>query len=256
MSKELLYKINGKNDGTLKHFLDTFQGEPRIAWYPSAGADFRDLLYLNPKFFELMPIIEREPAPPDIFIHTDYFPWSESTFLDKPNVYEGSGAKISIQTIEELPCADLSLDPQIMNSPKGKYAPGRMIFLRVGVHSNKLGKFSVPLIYAFVKNESFCAKMVLPEHGRFSHVIHACFSGVFGRGGKGTGAWLLHVLGKVGCEVFVTDGYYDDQAADKAALELYPELSGPKADLEMIRALKSEGWSSHGAMTWNLVKAR
>ena len=50
MNRELLLNLNGNKTGQLKKFLDVFEGEPRIAWYPSAGEDFRPLLYLHPKF--------------------------------------------------------------------------------------------------------------------------------------------------------------------------------------------------------------
>jgi hypothetical protein len=53
MSKELLYKINGNRTGEFKKFLDGINGEPRITWYPSAGEDFRALLYLDPSYSKI-----------------------------------------------------------------------------------------------------------------------------------------------------------------------------------------------------------
>jgi hypothetical protein len=47
MSRQLLEHLNGNKAGQLNNFLDNFEGEPRIAWYPSAGEDFRALLYLH-----------------------------------------------------------------------------------------------------------------------------------------------------------------------------------------------------------------
>ena len=81
MNRELLINLNGNKTGQLKKLLDNFEGEPRIAWYPSAGEDFRPLLYLHPKFSNLNRGIRQEPQTPDLFIFTDYFPWKSSKFL-------------------------------------------------------------------------------------------------------------------------------------------------------------------------------
>ena len=48
MSIEFLQSLNGHNRGALRNWLDRLDHEPRIAWYPSAGEDFRDLMYLQP----------------------------------------------------------------------------------------------------------------------------------------------------------------------------------------------------------------
>ena len=55
MSKELLYNLNGNRTGEFKKFLDGINGEPRIAWYPSAGEDFRALIYLDPSYSKINP---------------------------------------------------------------------------------------------------------------------------------------------------------------------------------------------------------
>ena len=46
MSIELLKFLNGNNNGLLKAFIDKVGDNPNIAWYPSAGTDFKPLLYL------------------------------------------------------------------------------------------------------------------------------------------------------------------------------------------------------------------
>ncbi len=47
MSIDLLKHFNGNKVGEFKKLIDSFTEEPRIAWYPSAGQDFRALIYLN-----------------------------------------------------------------------------------------------------------------------------------------------------------------------------------------------------------------
>ncbi len=71
MSKQLLLSLNEKNKGKFHTWLSAFKGEPLIAWYPSAGEGFRDLLHLHLKYSEQKPAKTTEPASPDLFLHSD-----------------------------------------------------------------------------------------------------------------------------------------------------------------------------------------
>ena len=234
-----------------------FQREPRIAWYPSSGEDFRDLLYLNPRFSGHSPPKGPEPRHPDIFLHTDYFPWSTSTLLDSKIIYDDGRSSVEVREIEELPRCNVPVDREIVDFPDGSHATGRVVFLNVSVTSQQLGKFSAPVIYAFVENESFCARKILPRKAKLSHVIHVRYGGGAGGGGKASGIWLLNVLRQVQCECFVTDNHYHRQPGDEAACALYPELSGDE-DVEQleqaIRDVSGDSWSCHGNVSWQLVR--
>jgi hypothetical protein len=129
MSLELLNALKGQTKGAFHRYLESLHGEPRIAWYPSAGDDFRDLLYLSTAYSKWNPV-EHEPSPPDFFLHTDYFPWKSSTFCDSYNIHKDERTKVSIRDreIEELPRCDLPLDPGIVDSD-GSIATGRVIFM-------------------------------------------------------------------------------------------------------------------------------
>jgi hypothetical protein len=254
MSKKLLYGLNGEKTGALRKWLDSFKGEPHIAWYPSAGEDFRDLLYLNPKYSEINPPSNPEPPPPDIFLHTDYFPGSSPRFLNNQVIRPDKRTTITIKSIEELPCCNLPLDSEIV-SLQGSIATGRVVFLEVDVQSNVLGNFSCPVVYAFVENAAFCAEKILPQQGRISHVIHVRYGGGTG-GGNSTGIWLLNIFTKVKCEVFVSDGALNRQSGDDRVYKLYPALRGKEdnSPLKQIRKLWGESWSDYGDVTWNTLK--
>lgn len=256
MSKKLLLSLNGNNQGALHKWLSAFNGEPRIAWYPSAGDDFRDLLYLNPKFSELKPATTAEPETPDLFLHTDYFPWPTSTFLDSRTIHLDSRTNVVVRSIEELPKCDIPLDKGIVDFPQGSNATGRVLFLDVQVSSDLLGTYSVPVIYAFVENGAFCAQRILPNNGIISHIVHVRYGGGCGGGGKASGIWLLNVLRSLGCECLVSDGHYHRQSGDERTYALHPELAGPEdtSQLTKIRTLASEGWSGHGDISWNILK--
>ncbi len=256
MSRQLLEKMNGTKTGTFRKWLDSFTGEPRIAWYPSAGEDFRDLLYLHPNYSTINSASKTDPQPPDIFLHTDYYPWETSRFLDNKNIHIDDRTKVTVQTIEELPRCDLPLDDKIVDFPEGSLATGRVLFLMIKIQSNVLGEFTYPVLYAFSENAAFCAEKILPHNGKLSHIVHVRFGGGLGGGGKSTGVWLLNILRKLECEVFVTDSHYSQGAGDKRIYQIYPSLCGDEDEnqLKQIRMINSEQWSDHGDVTWNLLK--
>jgi len=256
MSKKFLYSLNGNANGRFRRYLDSIQGEPRIAWYPSAGTDFRPLLYLHPGFAEISKPSYPEPMPPDIFLFSDYFPWKESDFLDTTKIYFDDRTEVRVRGIEELPSVNLNLDKQIVDFPEGSDATGRVVFLDVNISSAILGEFTFPVLYVFIENESFCANKILPMHGQISHVIHVRYGGGAGGGGKSTGRWLLNILKQIGCEVFIHDGHFFMQDGDEAAMAMYPALAGPCIPplSETIRVIKSEAWSNYGVVCWDLLQ--
>ncbi len=258
MSKELLKYLNGNKKGLLYKWLNKFEGEPRIAWYPSSGEDFRDLMYLHSEFTKQNPASKPDPPAPDIFLHTDYFPWRSSTFLDTPEIYRDDRTTITVKAIEELDRCDLPLDDKLVNTPEGSVATGRVIFLEVNVSSTVLGNYTCPVVYVFADNASFCAKTLLPLHALCSHVIHIRFGGGLGGGGKSTGVWLLNVLQKLHCDVFITDSSYGRGSGDERIYGLYPELSGNEdiGQLEQIREIAGNRWSDYGDVSWNLIQPK
>ena len=254
MSRELLENLNGNKRGHFHKWLSKFKGEPRIAWYPSAGEDFRDLLCLHRGFSERYPAEAPEPGPPDLFLHSDYFPWKYSQFLDSRVIHLDERTSVIVNHIEELPRCDLPLDDRIVDFPEGSQATGRVLFLDIEVKSNVLGKFSAPVVYVFAENGAFCARRILPNKGKFSHIVHIRYGGGLGGGGKSSGIWLLNVLKRTGCECLVTDRHYHRQSGDERTYELYPELAGPENNhqFQSIRRIPSESWSRHGDVFWEL----
>ena len=257
MSKELLEALNGTNRGEFKRFLDSCKGNPRIAWYPSAGEDFRDLMYLNPLYSKITPPEFPEPKSPDIFLHTDYFPWDMSRFLDTPEIYDKDGrTKVTVKSIEQLPDCNLPRDRGIVDFPQRNAASGKVVFMNVEIDSHRLGIFTAPVIYVFAENEAFCAKRILKYNAKISHVIHIRYGGGLGGGGKASGVWLENILLDVSCECFITDGHGNLQPGDELAMKLYPKLKGStskKPALRQIRKIDGRFWSEHGDVSWNLL---
>jgi len=254
MTRQLLSSLNGNKTGLLKKFLDDFKGDPRIAWYPSAGEDFRALLYLHPSFSHLNPASRQEPQPPDLFLFTDYFPWQDSTFMDKKTIYSDNKTTVKIEHIEELPRLNLPLHEELVDFKEGSAATDRAVFLKIRIDSDRLGSISYPVVYAFAENETFYCKKLVPSKATISHIIHVRYGGGCGGGGHASGVWLLNVLKTLSCELFITDGHHHWQRGDEFALESCPSIPREtNAQLTPIRVVQSHGWSGHGDVSWNLV---
>lgn len=256
MSRQLLQDLNGNNTGQLRNFLDNFKGEPRIAWYPSAGEDFRALFYLHPSFSMSHPVKEQvqEPKPPDIFLFTDYYPWQNPNFLNNGRIYDDGRTTVDIEHIEELPRLNLPLHNELVDFPEGSTATDRAVFLKINITINRLETISYPVLYAFSENETFYCKKLVPNNSTITHIIHVRYGGGLGGGGKASGVWLLNVLRTLNCELFITDGHHNWQSGDYFALKFCSSIPRQSdAQLTPIRVVESARWSGHGDVSWNLV---
>lgn len=250
MSKQLLHHLNGENNGPFRKLIERFEDEPRIAWYPSSGEDFRELLYLHPNFSKLNPAHEEEPDAPDFFLHTDYFPWQNSSFLDTKTIYNDHRTTITVEEIEHLPNLDLALNEEIV-SLKPSIATNKAVFLKLKVQCDQLETFTRNVVYAFGENEAFYCNKLIPNNARITHVIHVRYGGGCGGGGNASGAWLVNVLSKLNCEAFITDNAHHWQAGDHAALELCPHIPRTNSSkFTPVRTLPSVKWSGYGDVTW------
>jgi hypothetical protein len=245
MNRQLLLNLNGNKIGQLKKFLDDFNGEPRIAWYPSAGSDFRPLLYLHPKFSELNPPSIQEPQPPDLFLFTDYYPWGNSNFLDNKEIYSSKKTKITIEHIEELPRLNLlPLHKELVQFQEGSLATDRVVFMRIAIESDRLGSFTYPIIYAFAENETFYCKKLIPQNAKISHIIHVRYGSGCGGGGWATGAWLLNVLKNLDTELFITDGRLLWQKGDEFALKFCSSIQRENGSRFTLIRNQRNGWAT------------
>lgn len=260
MCKRLLEKLNGGRNGRFAKIICDLPHSPRIAWYPSAGEDFRDLLYLSPQYSQFNPGTKPDVAPPDIFLHTDYFPNEFSHFLDIPSIHFDPNTSVRVRHTEELPSLNLPLDSHIVDLGPSK-ATNRVIYLELDVSSTQLNRFGefrpVPVIYAFCENAAFCNEVMLPSGGHFSHVVHVRFGGSGCGGGRAAGSWILPILNRLGCEVFVTDGKHHVQDGDRYILDNFKNIRSAQQpqwpNFITIRKIPQIYWSGNGDVVWNLL---
>lgn len=254
----ILETLNGTKTGKLYEFIQQLKTKrnPRIAWYPSAGDDFRGVLYLSKEYSAFNPATEIEPEPPDIFLFTDYFPWTDSKFLDTNIIYRDGRTSIEIKHIEELPKLNLERHPEIVEKIEPNHATNRVVYMELEVKSSVLKDFTNPVkvIYAFVENEAFYCDLLQKHQPHISHLIHVRYGGGLGGGGYASGRWLQSVLEKIGCEIYVNDNETSYKDGDRFFMKKCQIHSIERFDYPIIRTIPQDYWSYHGPVCWSKIK--
>jgi hypothetical protein len=254
MSRALLESLAGPRQTNFSRWLAANFGEPRIAWYPSAGTDLRDVLYLNEHYRNVSPPRGDEPLAPNLFLHTDYFVGDHSRFLDRPIVHIDDNTTIAVDTIEELPPLKLPLHNDLVAFGPSS-ATHRVVFFTVEVRSHRLGSFRAPILYVFSENAAFCSECLLQHEARISHVVQVRYGHGLGGGRSGPG-WIRAQLARLRAEVYVTDSHHDVFNCQDLVVQYFPTLRSPDVDPSswpIIRQMPQSHWDGYGPVTWYRV---
>lgn len=142
-----------------------------IAWYPSAGLDFRDLLELsNPIYNEI----------PDLFIHTDYKPdWSihdyafESFNTGKVHNDFNDNYNAVIENVFELELIksiNYSINENYVDFPNDAPNTPKVFLLNVNVSHAGI-TISKPVLYFIFENINFLEEILLKNRIKISHFV-------------------------------------------------------------------------------------
>lgn len=258
MSLQLLNKIAGNTQGAFRQFLDRFNGnsEPRIAWYPSAGKDYRTLLYLNSRYTRTRPALHPEPDMPDLFIHTDFNGDQRIGLQEHRVLFRDHRTQITASTTELIRRISVRANQELTEGSAGHDLEGNCYFATLTVNSDKLGDFETHLLYCFIENTFFFKHYLLPLEACISHLIHVRYGGGLG-GSRASGVWLRHALGLLRTEVFIHDETNHWLRGDQYAIAYCPALADqPEPNLIPLRTTNAGKWNGYGDVSWNLVRIR
>jgi hypothetical protein len=232
MSRALLEKLNGGVPGVFAEWLQNHRWEPRIAWYPSCGHDFKDLLYLHSSHTRRR--FDGMPEPPEIFIHTDCSigllePLGQLRTLRQKFRHRDEWTTVSVVGEQELPklnATPMACDAGYSQFPaSGDY--GRVFFLLLHIESDRLGSILQPAIYAVVENGAFASEVLLKTKARITHVWNV-------RPGGHPNPWIGYLLRRLGTECLVRDDefYGGEELAYQRQeyFNYFPNLEGSAED--------------------------
>lgn len=254
LTLQFLKSLSGGASGPYADWLETLDDNVNICWYPSAGRDFRDIGYLSDDYTaKHRPRFGRDRIP-DVFLHTDYYPWSNARFLNKSYWHRDHATTVRCDELEELPPLDLPLDDGLIDFPKAHELTNRVFFAWLQLDASGLDEAqTVPFIYVFAENTAFAHNILLARQAKLSHLVHIRYGGGIFGGGKAAGGWLPFAAAQLGCPDYISDGRYMDwQRGDRHARKSYPGLfAEPSWSMgESFRDLPGIKWSNHGQVTW------
>lgn len=255
MSMSFLQGLNMNRTPAFSRFLAGFDREPNICWYPSAGQDFRDVLYLSRAYAKYNPATGPEADPPDLFLRTDYNPWDWPEFLEHSVVHKDARTVIRVKKMEEVARIPLPLHEELVYFSEPNENSGRIVYLRLSIDSDRFGSLpDAHVLYAFVENSAFCAEVMSPSGARLSHLINVRYQcGWSGGSVKSRGNWMSGVIGRLGCRTLITDrnlGPWEPE--DHVVARIYPNLSGPveQPPSRVIRTVSSLPWAWYKDVRW------
>ena len=158
--KSLLKAVWEQEETIMEELHQQIGVSPNIAWYPSAGLDFRDLIEVN-----------RTKNEPDIFFHTDYS--SNSVKLKCGLVFNDERTKVFICRITELEFRkkiNYLVSPEYVDIPEDPNPVPKIYLLDVKVESD-FGELNKPVIYFFMENINFLDEILLKNKINLSHFI-------------------------------------------------------------------------------------
>ena len=265
-----LMLTNGQGTPKFRQLLERFEAgrDPRFLWYPSAGLDFRDLLFLHEVIWKTSwrkePIRNAQEvpaAPPDIYIHTDcsepidydkwprilrpFQPLTEHHVPARPfTLYRDDRTNIRIVHHEEI-SSDIyfpftkaqRVTPHFQRSPP--ILPGRFFYFELQVICKQLGEFHRPMLFFFVENAAFLARAILPCHLRVSHVLSIRQQGKAAENVGLCRGYQKHFFKDMRTEVFISDFNPPDCAENHTEGKPTADRKSPQDDYGLSRIAKT-----------------
>ena len=179
---------------------------PRVLWYPSAGADHRDLLELHSARRASSGIAEGA----DLFVHNDYMRWQAL----RPGAVIYRDARSVFRTTATWPL-------QLADTVKRRWAvsPTEAVFAdhidawrepvsvltRVSIESGTLGCWEAMVLYLGFENRNLIESLFLPERVQLSHVVTVRDGSGFGGGRRDVSTLVAPLVAELGLSFILSD---------------------------------------------------
>lgn len=248
--QEFLKFLAQGNSRRLPGLANLLKSNPSCCWYPSAGDDLRDMLYLSDAYKDYVgnDAFPAEPPQPQLFIHTDFhmnpLRWARNHGL----LFNDWRSNFIVTAGAYLGRVDITHDKRIVPFDPTE-AHGAVYAFRISRHSEFLPPLpDAWLIYCVCENAAFCEEVLLANNAQIDTVVHIRYGGGLGGGGRGRGGWIVDILPKLGTSLFVNEGRYREWSdGDTAAVELYPSLrSENETLLHRGYQMPASKWSDYG----------
>ena len=203
-----------------------------ICWYPSAGEDFRPLLYLSEQYVSTRDAIKNISPLPELFVFTDYHnsyfdsnykglkALSEGTLRKGDYLFDDSvrgtlhfdckNTKIKVLSIKKIDIDISEFDHSLAgNEPSARYGTGYLMDVQIMSTDktrikNNLGTYDMHILYIFAENSAF-AEIFLRESIRVDFLLRIRYGVSFGGSRDTDGEWLKYAAPKLGVKYFLEE---------------------------------------------------
>lgn len=248
-----------------KTLLNVIKKHETICWYPSAGFDFRSILYLSDEYNK-RENVKLEGKVPSLFILSDYSAFStiirKISLEEEKNLFEDDRTKITVTESEEIAPLDTKIETHLAELDWIDQEFFNSVY-RFKVKVSSLMKKGEPrkewqteLVYVSAENTAFLRDFLLENKAKVDYIIRVRYGTGFG-GAKGVqGDYLTLYLKELGTKYFVAnevrDAVYDYNYVNRYGIVLPRRGELPK--LEPVHTIDGTAWSDCGRVSWYAVK--
>ncbi|MFA5667943.1 MAG: hypothetical protein WC967_01775 [Balneolaceae bacterium] len=184
-------------------------------YYPSAGEDLRPFVFSKKENLEFIGLdIVNNYTEPNLFIFSDYFPFSRSQFFDSQILHRDDYTSVTIEDYCEIKPTnkyDYNFNKKHVHF-EPSLATGKAIFFKARIKSHRVNEEYFKYgIYFFYENVNLIEQLFLKNNFSFTHLI-------WKRDGSGLGGgtvkldFIYHVAARCNTKFFfIWDHYLNDQ---------------------------------------------
>ena len=232
-----------------------------ICWYPSAGKDFRSLLFLSDWYFRKNDLsLDEGQELPDLFIFTDYlglsgyyseeyekegFEFLKPGFCLIEKEYYSNSTRITVKSVERLRDTGLPFSREYAAFDKSR-AYNSSFLIEVEVESKLDGvvtTYGATVLYVTVLNELFY-NFLLRCHVKVEYQVLVRYGEGIGGGAMNGPDWIILSYRELGTKYLITEYRYVEAAENKA------DKADPMPVLEQFHSVSGKQWSEHDNIGW------
>jgi len=249
------------------------QNHKKICWYPSAGADFRTLLFLSKQYCAKKNVNIDTNELPDLFVFTDCKPQDISfsskngyTEINKLNcsianeikfLYASYDCQTIIRVNKICNCDDLNIpsnDNLFYLTKSENY--GKVFYMQVHISSQSLGEWDTDILYILIENTGFAFDFLIKNRVFVDYIVRVRYGDSFG-GSALQGEWLLKLIKPLKVKYFLSN-----KVEEKSFKYIPSELSKIYQNYEYIWSntdiiqltefycVSEKSWSKQGDIHW------
>ncbi|EJF11932.1 hypothetical protein [Pontibacter sp. BAB1700] len=253
--REILKNCFRSASNLWNNFLDKNE-DLNVLYYPSAGEDLRPFVFTRKKSLDYIGInTTGSYVEPDLFIFSDYFPFSESRFFDSKTLHWDMYTSIMIDDYCELqPNAEFFNyafnQSYVAFSPS--QATGKAIFFRARVtsHISKEPQYKYA-IYFFYENINLIDQLFIRNKLQISHIVWKRDGSGLG-GGKFRHDFILPISATLQAKYYFIWNFYLDGDNPQVTNETLQTLGFPDLVENYITTPFTLSFKKLGQLRWEI----